>query len=687
MDEVPSHARGRTANRVKNKAPAKLQITAEQLLREAWERKDSVASALPKIQIADHEELLEYQRNERKQYEMRIVRNRSHTALWIRYARWEEDQEEFVRARSIWERAIDNDYRNPAIWLNYAEMEMRHRFINHARNVLDRAVALLPRSDQLWLKYAHMEEMLNQLNLARLVYQRWLKWFPETTAYFAFVRFELRHGETDNARGVYNQLLFAHRTAHSYIKFAKFEERHDEVARARQIYERASQELPKTQLTPSLFLSFAKFEERRKQTDRARAIYKFAIATFAEDARNDLDRAYTNFEKQQGDREALNEGLVSSRRAEYQAKLASEPYDYDTWFDWVQMEQSSSTQDRTRAAFEKAVSSVPPVTSKPAWSKYIFLWISYAVWTELSCADLSGAIQIYKRCVAIIPHNHRKFSFGNLWLLYAQAEIRRKDIGAARRILGTGIGVLPDNHDLYRAYIELETALGEVERARKLYTTWLTRHPTHSAAFLMLARMEMELGEMKRARYILEVATSVEGLDDAMSIWMSLADLLAKSELKEQAIQSFESHVGKAASGMIWTAYISLLEKLQSPPDLIRRAYERSLRSLKEKAVSDPSKSSQLREEAFEMGQKWLIWETGLQKEDSEWYSKESLDHVHNLIPQRVQRNSRLEQEVDEAQMGWDIVFPEENVSTGNASTKLIDAARRWKLKTAANVC
>ena len=92
---------------------------------------------------------------------------------------------------------------------------MRHRLINHAVNVLDRAVSLLWRPHQLWLKYAHKEEMLNQMKWARLMYQRRFKWFPETTVYFAFIGFELRHGETDNKRGVYSQLLFAHLTAHS----------------------------------------------------------------------------------------------------------------------------------------------------------------------------------------------------------------------------------------------------------------------------------------------------------------------------------------------------------------------------------------------------------------------------------------------------------------------------------------
>ena len=66
----------------------------------------------------------------------------------LQYATWEENQKDYRRARSVWERALGITYTNPSLWLKYAEMEMRGRFVNHARNVWDRAVSLLPRVDQ-----------------------------------------------------------------------------------------------------------------------------------------------------------------------------------------------------------------------------------------------------------------------------------------------------------------------------------------------------------------------------------------------------------------------------------------------------------------------------------------------------------------------------------------------------------
>jgi hypothetical protein len=55
-----------------------------------------------------------------------------------------------LRARSIYERALDVDYRNITLWLKYAEMEMKNRQVNHARNIWDRAITTLPRVNQFW---------------------------------------------------------------------------------------------------------------------------------------------------------------------------------------------------------------------------------------------------------------------------------------------------------------------------------------------------------------------------------------------------------------------------------------------------------------------------------------------------------------------------------------------------------
>lgn len=157
---------------MKNKAPAEIQITAEQLLREAKERDLEILPPPPKQKISDPAELADYQHRKRKAFEDNLRKNRMVVSNWIKYAQWEESQKEVQRARSIWERAIDNDHRNITIWLKYIEMEMKNRQVNHARNLFDRAVTILPRVNQFWYKYVYMEEMLENMGAARAVFER-----------------------------------------------------------------------------------------------------------------------------------------------------------------------------------------------------------------------------------------------------------------------------------------------------------------------------------------------------------------------------------------------------------------------------------------------------------------------------------------------------------------------------------
>ena len=64
------------APRIKNRAPAAIQVTAEQLLRDAQERQESQFRA-PKQRVEDFEELHEYRGRKREEFEKRIRQTRS----------------------------------------------------------------------------------------------------------------------------------------------------------------------------------------------------------------------------------------------------------------------------------------------------------------------------------------------------------------------------------------------------------------------------------------------------------------------------------------------------------------------------------------------------------------------------------------------------------------------------------
>ncbi|TXG63231.1 hypothetical protein EZV62_010225 [Acer yangbiense] len=228
---------------VKNKTSAPIQISAEQILREAHERQEAEIRP-PKQKITDSSELADYRLRKRKEFEDLIRRRvRWNISVWIKYAQWEESQKDFNRARSVWERALEVDYRNHTLWLKYAKLEMKNKFINHARNVWDRAVTLLPRVDQLWCKYIHMEEMLGNVAGARQIFERWMNWLPDQQGWLSYIKFELRYNEIDLARQIFERFVQCHPKVSVWIRYAKFEMKNGEIGRSRNVYERAVDEL------------------------------------------------------------------------------------------------------------------------------------------------------------------------------------------------------------------------------------------------------------------------------------------------------------------------------------------------------------------------------------------------------------------------------------------------------------
>ncbi|XP_013627731.1 PREDICTED: crooked neck-like protein 1 [Brassica oleracea var. oleracea] len=301
--------------RVKNKSPEAVQITAEQLLREARERQEP--EVLPsEHSITDSTELSDYRLRRRKEFEDRVSRGgRSDVQVWVNYARWEESQKDYARARSVWERALKDHHRNHALWVKYAESEMKNKFVNSARHVWDRAVYLLPRVDLLWYKYSHMEEMLGNIAGARQIFERWMNWSPDQQGWLSFAKFELRYNETERARSIYERFFLCHPKASSFIRYAEFEVKCGEVSRARDVYERAMEKLEGGyEEAEMLYLAFAEFEQGCNEFQRARVIYKFALDHIPIGRAEELYTRFIAFEKQHGDKQGIEDAIVGRRR-------------------------------------------------------------------------------------------------------------------------------------------------------------------------------------------------------------------------------------------------------------------------------------------------------------------------------------------------------------------------------------
>jgi crooked neck len=500
MDPPPAKkARVPKVAKVKNKMPAEVQITAEQLLQEASSTKVERVAQAPRVKITDPGELADRQRVKRKGFEDDIRKNRTKMTNWIKYAAWEENQREYDRARSVYERAIDVDHRNITVWLKYAEMEMRHKQVNHARNVWDRAVTILPRANQFWYKYSYMEEMLGNVPGARQVFERWMEWEPEEQAWNSYIKMELRYKELDRARGIYERFVQVHPEVRNWIRYARFEEQNGYRANARNIFERAVEYFGEDHMEERLFVAFAKFEEGCREYERARTIYKYALDLIPKKEAEDLFKAYTHFEKRFGDRAGIEDVIISKRKFQYEEEVKANSMNYDAWFDYIRLVETESMQEEVREVYERAIANVPPSQEKRFWRRYIYLWIYYALYEELVAKDVDRTRQVYRACLDIIPH--REFTFAKVWIMYAHFEVRQKDLSAARKALGTAIGKCP-KPKLFKAYIELELQLREFDRCRKLYEKYLEFNVANSSAWIKYAELETILGDTERARPI-----------------------------------------------------------------------------------------------------------------------------------------------------------------------------------------
>ncbi|CAL9220635.1 unnamed protein product [Arabidopsis halleri] len=663
--------------RVKNKTPAPVQITAEQILRESRERQEPEIRP-PNQRITESAELSDYRLRRRKDFEDQIRRARLNIQVWVRYAQWEESQMDYKRARSVWERALEGeDYRNHTLWVKYAEFEMKNKFVNKARNVWDRAVTILPRVDQLWRKYIHMEEKLGNIAGARVIFERWIDRSPDQQAWLCFIKFELKYNDIERARSIYERFVLCHPNVSAYIRYAKFEMKRGQVELARKVFERAQKELAEDEEAEILFVAFAEFEEQCKEIERARFIYKFALDQIPKGRAENLYSKFVAFEKQNGDKEGIEDAIIGKRRFQYEDEVSKNPLNYDSWFDYLRLEETVGNKDRIREIYERAIANVPPAQEKRYWQRYIYLWISYALYEEIETEDVELTRDVYRACLKLIPHT--KFSFAKIWLLAAQHEIRQLNLTGARQILGNAIGKAP-KEKIFKKYIEIELQLGNIDRCRKLYERYLEWSPENCFAWRNYAEFEMSLAETERARAIFELAISQPALDMPELLWKTYIDFeISEGEL-ERTRALYERLLDRTKHCKVWVSFakfeVSAAEhkKDEEEEDAIERKKDdiRRARAIFDRANTYYKDSTpELKEERAMLLEDWLNMETG-------FGMLGDVSVVQSKLPKKLKKRklSSREDGSTEYEEYIDYLFPEESQT---ANLKIVEAAYKWK--------
>ncbi len=493
------------------------------------------------------------------------------------------------------------------LWIRYIEAEMKTRNINHARNLLDRAVTILPRVDKLWYKYVYMEETLGNIPGTRQVFERWMSWEPDEAAWSAYIKLEKRYQEFGRARAIFGRFTVVHPESRNWIKWARFEEENGTSDLVREVFGMAIETLGDNFMDERLFIAYARFEAKFKEYERARAIYKYALDRLPRSKSIILHKAYTTFEKQFGDREGVEDVILSKRRVQYEEQVKENSKNYDVWFDYARLEETSGDVDRVRDVYERAIAQIPPTQEKRHWRRYIYLWIFYALWEEMDNKDIERARQIYQECLKLVPH--KKFTFAKIWIAKAQFEVRQMQLQAARKTMGQAIGMCPKDK-LFKGYIEFEKQLFEFVRCRTLYEKHIEWNPANCQAWIKFAELERGLDDLERTRAIFELAVRQPTLDMPELLWKAYIDFEEEEGEYDRTRDLYERLLEKTGHVKVWISYahfeINLPEadegeedeEAQEKPvseDAKRRArnvFERAYKSMKEKELKEEVRSS-----------------------------------------------------------------------------------------------
>lgn len=676
--------------RVKNKQASQLQISAEQLLREAVDRQEPGLQA-PTQRFADLEELHEFQGRKRKEFEDYVRRNRINMNNWMRYAQWELEQKEFRRARSIFERALDVDSTSVVLWIRYTEAEMKTRNINHARNLLDRAVTILPRVDKLWYKYVYMEETLGNIPGTRQVFERWMSWEPDEAAWSAYIKLEKRYNEFSRARAIFERFTVVHPEPRNWIKWARFEEENGTSDLVREVFGMAIETLGDEFMDERLFIAYARYEAKLKEYERARAIFKYALDRLPRSKAMILHKSYTTFEKQFGDREGVEDVISSKRRVQYEEQVKENPKNYDIWFDYARLEETSGDPDRVRDIYERAIAQIPPTQEKRHWRRYIYLWMFYALWEEMDNKDVERARQIYQECLKLIPHT--RFTFAKIWILKAQFEVRQLQLQAARKTLGQAIGMCPKDK-LFKGYIEIELKLFEFMRCRTLYEKHIEWNPANCQAWIKFAELERGLDDLDRTRAIFELAVDQPILDMPELLWKAYIDFEEEEGEYDRTRRLYERLLDKTDHVKVWISYahfeINVPDEGEEEGDeeqddkpvsedakqRARKVFERAYKSMKQKELKEEASIFIRDTEKPLTNHQRVALLTAWKSFENTHGSAEDIESVEKQMPRKVKKRRKLDDDSFEEYM--DYLFPDDGESAAK-NLKFLQMAHQWK--------
>merc|ERR1719244_1872804 len=278
---------------------------------------------------------------------------------------------------------------------------------------------------------------------------------------------------------------------------------------------------------------------------------------------------------------------------------------------------------------------------------------------------MDRARQVYRAALELIPH--KRFTFAKLWLLYAQFEIRQKEVDTARRALGSSLGKCP-KAKLFRGYIDLEIQLREFTRCRTLYEKFLEFNPENVQTWMKFAELETLLGDVERSRALYELAINQPRLDMPEILWKAYIDFETEQEETDRARELYKRLLERTQHVKVWLSFAQFELQVDHEDRLeqARHVYEQANKQLRQ---------AREKEERLMLLEAWRDFE----RDEGD---EKSRAHVADLLPRRAKKRRKVQTE-DGSDQGWeeyfDYIFPEDEAAKPNL--KLLAMAKMWKKK------
>ncbi|RHW69820.1 hypothetical protein DPX39_100103700 [Trypanosoma brucei equiperdum] len=575
------------------------QLTDAQLIAGALEMQRSIgpSNTSTTVVINSPEELALYRQKTRAELEERVKRGYTFLGNWVKYARWEAQQKDYERMRSILERAVKYHGANPVLWRDYAELEEEGGFINHARAVWERGVTALPSATDLWLKYIVLEQAAGQDGKVRDLFNRWVSGpTPPACAWELFALFEAQQRRAENCRDILRRYVEAHGTVECWIFYGSAELNVLKNAdRAVMVYACAMESLPNEYINGEkdcrIPLAWADALAAALKFDEARELYhrllKECTSVKALDA---IFTAYKRFERLYGSAENHETMTSVIARAMYQHRIAHNPRDFDAYVAQFLLFRDATQGDNASVCAGHAVN----VGSKGgAWEE------------ALQCLTAAAGIRIDGEKDAVLAQHHAV-----VVMAYARLVEERGDVAAARSALAKCIRHFPFKTACCpRLWIEaaaLEERHGEFVQAQKLLAASLNISPCPEVfdAALRLESNACAAGEVSaescvhRSRAIYESA--IKQFPQNFALWEGYAKLEEKERqfhrsdaLRAACIRSFSA---VARSVVSLSERYEVLEKVDQAWARRLALKRRLLRSARKKTCGGLSESAEVEE-------------------------------------------------------------------------------------------